>query len=316
MYLLINNSNYMMILTDLPTELLVEIFNHTDYDDIVSVSEVCKKFYDIVTNFSWNQLCVIDNMLMPNNIQFSSYFLNISHLVLGIDIDTFCSDQLLFSKPFKTVVINSSFTNQKFFNYLQTTECQNIIVLGDINVYDLCLCGNFNFYLQSERTIDNLLMYNPNNVSFQKYNIISHFNIFKNVLKYDVINNSNICFDCFEHHSFMYQCKKFMYDIESYSFLYPHTITDIFHRDNIRPIYSTFENETYTLPVLSCTYQNNTEIYDNIYPINNLTSNSKKSRHEKYIDRSKHKKNNYPNNQYKRSNNFIKNRKNTKFTKR
>lgn len=57
----INNSHYLMNL-----KLLVEIFDDVDYTDIVNLSEVCKQFYDIITNFSWDQLCVIERMNMPS----------------------------------------------------------------------------------------------------------------------------------------------------------------------------------------------------------------------------------------------------------
>lgn len=276
-----------MILTKLPTELLVEILNHIDYTDIVNLSEVCKQFYDIVTNFSWDQLCVIETVSMPKNIQFTNYFLNL--FILDNDIESFCLEQLLCSKPFKTVVITQPWTNQKFFYYLQSTECQNVVVADAVNIYDLH--GSFNFYISNSLNILDLESNNRNSINYQKYDVDISTTIFKNSYNHSVI---------VKHLKSFFQCscpycneRQYMSQQRLIKFMEGITL-----RSN------------YDLPSTIINLNNDINLLNNSIK---LIQNRKKSRHEKYINRSKHKQNSYPKSQYKRSNNLINNRTNARF---
>lgn len=93
------------MLTNFPTELIVEIFDHVDHTDLINLSKVCKDFYTIVTNFSWNQLCAIKKLCMPTKIQFLNYFFYWTEYVSDSDIEAFFVDKLSYSKAFKTIVV-------------------------------------------------------------------------------------------------------------------------------------------------------------------------------------------------------------------
>jgi hypothetical protein len=177
-----------MNIINLPTELVIEIFNCVNYVNLLNLSETCKFFYDIITSFSWKQLCMIKTPNMPTNIQFANYFIHQTHHSFSSEIENFCCNKLLVAKPFSTAIITNVCANKIFFNYLQRTTCTNVIIMDHIDT--LCneeTCRNFNFYFR-HRSSRMLSLFKILNITFCEYNLKSHMKIFGNVNEYYLLD--------------------------------------------------------------------------------------------------------------------------------
>lgn len=178
-----------MNIINLPTELVIKIFINVNYIDIINLSETCKFFYDIITSFSWKQLCIITTQNMPTNIQFLNYFLRQTCNLSRSEIKTFCDNKLLLAKPFTTVIIGRSFINKIFLNYLRRTLCKNVIIIDRTSISGLFNEEhlNFNFYFRYVDSFMTLSKHNPYRINFYEYNLESHVKIFGNDRDYQIL---------------------------------------------------------------------------------------------------------------------------------
>lgn len=193
-----------MNILELPTELIIAIIDNLYFTDIVNLSEVCKLFHDIITQFSWKQICTIKNTYMPRNIHFLNYFFDIPQkTVLMPKIETcitrngdikttckmcfdICSDaqtdifytNLAKIKKISSVIITKVCIDKHIFSILETVECENIIIIDNIDVDKLF--GNFIFYLKCKDNLRSLKHNNKHFLKFQEYNTVSHTKIFGN----------------------------------------------------------------------------------------------------------------------------------------
>lgn len=176
-----------MSMIQLPIELIVEIFNHVEYYDLVNLTETCKHFYDIITFFSWKPLCLINKLKMPSNIQFTNYILNLQNTSDTI-FEEFCVNVLLKINPFNTVVISNACVSKLFFNFLQCTTCKNVVLLGGCYIYNRQdeYSGNFNFY--KVRGIYTEIHNSSGTIILKKYDLKTHVKIFGNSIGYDLIH--------------------------------------------------------------------------------------------------------------------------------
>lgn len=170
-----------MEITQLPTELIVEIFNKVSYIDLVNLSKTCTKFYDIIKEFSWKQLCVIKKLVIPANIKFVNcmfYFEKMSDALLI----NFCTNMVFNMKLLNTVVIGNACANKIFFDYLQKTTCKNVVLLKGVYEYRNIeeYCGIFNFCIVGKN-------YSSRSFELEQYDLKTHMKLFNNANEFNLI---------------------------------------------------------------------------------------------------------------------------------
>lgn len=188
-----------MYLIDLPTEIIIEIFKNVSYKDIVNLSIICCKLYNIIINFIWPQTCLINKLQIPNNIHFANLFFQLPNDSSFFGILEFHITILQNTNTYNAIICNSS----NFIDFLQNITCNYFIIIDNLCTHRTFRIDPINknalVYLRNRENY-NTLSRKINSNLFKIYDHASHSKILGNndyiddVDNYDYIND--YCWNC------------------------------------------------------------------------------------------------------------------------
>lgn len=210
----------MATILDLPSELLVYIFNNLNYIDIVNISCVSKFLREIVYGNRWNCFCVVHNsQFFQKPISF-----NLIHFDYMIQINDFIkleSIKNVTTISFRCLDLDDGYDGtivsitDTIFTHLVDIGCKNIVINMFFGNTIKLLSSKFNYYFSNQGFFKLSYCYQRfKQLTVEMYTIEQHIKMFGDIAVYDRLyyDYTEECMITLEKYFF---CPLFLHDVSS-----------------------------------------------------------------------------------------------------